>query len=59
MKNIVTQWAYLNYLAEAPADFTMLFSNYVDEGWEITQISTAIDRFEGQPIIVVTALLEK
>ncbi|MBD5219506.1 MAG: hypothetical protein HDS72_04585 [Bacteroidales bacterium] len=59
MKKILTHWAYLNYdLAEA-VDYTSLFSEQLEQGWEIESISTAVDSYNGMRIIVVTALLEK
>ncbi len=59
MQKIVTSWAYLNYPAAVPHDLTMLFSEDIDNGWEITTLSTALDTYREGRIIVVTALLTK
>ena len=59
MKKILTQWAYLNYNPGEPTDYTSLFSEQLEDGWEIVSISSALDDFNGMRIIVVTALLEK
>lgn len=59
MRSIITQWSRLNLAAGAPTDYTMLFSDYIDLGWELIQISTAVDRYGEERIIIVTALLEK
>lgn len=59
MQRILTQWAYLDYNAVSPIDYTILFSEYLDKGWEIVQISTAVDRLCDKPIIVVTAIMKE
>lgn len=58
MVRVVTKWAYLNYGLEEPMDITELFSGDMDEGFRIRNISTAVDYFQGHPVVVVTALLE-
>ena len=59
MKRIVTRWAYLNYDSGEAIDYTMLFSEQINEGWEIQDLSSAVDSYSGKPIIVLTALLTR
>lgn len=59
MNKIVTKWAYLNYELEEPIDYTMVFSEEIDEGWKFLSLNSALDTYQGRKIIVLTALLEK
>lgn len=58
MRSIITKWAYINY-GGAPNDFSELFSEDVDAGWQIVSVSSCLDSLEGCKIIVLTAVLEK
>lgn len=59
MKSIITKWAYLKYELEEPIDYSEVFSEEIDKGWDILSVSTAIDTYNGEKIIVLTALLSK
>lgn len=57
MNKIVTKWTYIDYALEEPIDYTMLFSEEIDDGWEFVSLSSAIDTYRGNEIIILTALL--
>lgn len=59
-KRIVTRWSEMNYRNEGVAmDLTMLFSEEINEGFDIEQISTAVDCYGDRRVLVVTALLSR
>ena len=59
MQKILTAWAYMNYASEEQHDFTMLFSEEIENGWQIASLSSALDTYQGRRIVVITALLTK